>query len=51
VATLHAKTQEALMNATAKKVAALQDTAGSEVLVVYGGDHQAAVFCDEHSED
>lgn len=47
---LHAKSHHALMSATARQVATLQETANSEtVLVVYGANNAASVFCEHAS--
>ncbi len=49
VINLQAKSQQALMSATAKQVAALQSTGDSleAVLVVYSENHAASVFCEQ----
>jgi hypothetical protein len=48
VVTVRAKTYDALMTATAKTVAALKIENHSEpVLVVYGEDNAASVFCEQ----
>ena len=48
VVTVRAKSHDALMSATARTVAALKIENHSEpVLVVYGGDNAASVFCEQ----
>ena len=49
VITLHAKSQQALMSATARQVAALQETPNSETVLVVYSDNAARVFCEQNA--